>query len=513
MTDFVPLETEPWLRVTGMSKGFLGVQALAGVDLEVRPGEVHGLIGQNGAGKSTLIKILAGAYAPDEGTIEIDGQVVRFADAQASADHGIAVLYQEPQFVPHLAVFENIHLGLRPPRLGPLVDKAAMRKRSRELLARLDMHLDVDAWTSDLSFADTQMMALARALLMGARLIVMDEPTASLGAHEVEQVYRTIERLRADGVSIVYVSHRLDEIEELCDRATVLRNGRLIGQFERDALADRDNLVKLIVGVEPSKLVRAVHHQRGAVAVEARGLWWRNRVRGVDLTLHRGEVTGLVGFVGSGRTELARLVFGAERPDRGVVLVDGRPLRRPTPRLGIRRGVALLPEDRRHQASVGTWTVRENLTLAALERFSTAGFISRRAERSRFREDRERLGIKAPSAETRFGHLSGGNQQKVVIAKWLATDAQVLLFDEPTQGVDVGAQEEIHRLIRDIAHDGRAVVMISSDLAETVRVSDRVLVMREGRIVGDLDAQSTSMEQVLALCFGGVGDTGLQATG
>ena len=491
-----------WLRVRGMAKSFAGVPALDGVDLDIRAGEVHGLIGQNGAGKSTLIKILAGVHRPGAGTIEIDGVQRTFPDAAAATSAGIAVLHQEPQVVADLAVYENIYLGLVPPRSGPLIRRAAMRRTCRTMLERLGVCIDVDQRVSALSAAQTAMVGLARCLLLGARLIIMDEPTASLGAHEVEEVYRTVERLRAEGLSVVYVSHRLDEIAALCDRATVLRDGRWVGGLEHDELQDRTALVRMILGVEPSRLVRAEDREPGEVALAARGLCWRNRVVDVDLDLHRGEVTGIAGFVGSGRSELAHLLFGAARPDSGSLQIGGVPVSLSSPQEGIRRGVALLPEDRRNQASVGEWTVRENLTLAALSSFASAGFIRRRRERERYAIDERRLGIKAPGAESRFGHLSGGNQQKVVIAKWLATDAEIMIFDEPTQGVDVGAQEEIHRLVRDIAAEGRAVLFISSDLEETLRVSDRLVVMREGRVVADQRARTTTLQETLALCFG-----------
>ena len=495
-----------WLVVSGLTKGFQGVQALRDVDFEVRRGEVHGLVGQNGAGKSTLIKVLAGVHQPDAGAVTIDGVETTLPDAAASTAAGIAVLHQEPQVVPTMAVYENVYLGLKAPRAGVLVRRSVMRRTAKEALARLEADVDVNRPMSDLSPTQTQMVSLARCLLMGAHLIVMDEPTAALGAHEVEQVYRTVHRLRDSGVSVVYVSHRLDEIASLCDRATVLRDGQLVGQLEHGELQDRQRLVRMILGVEPSQLVRAVHHQRGEVALRAEGLCWKGRVRDADLTLHRGEVTGLVGLVGSGRSELAQLLFGARRPDRGSIKVAGRVLKASSPAQAIRRGVALVPEDRRHQGSFSEWSVRENLTLASLHQFSRFGFISRGRERARYVEDQARLDIKAGSAETRFSHLSGGNQQKVAIAKWLATDADVLIFDEPTQGVDVGAQEEIHRIVRDVAHQNRAVMFISSDLAETRRVSDRLVVMREGRVVAELDASTSTMEQLVSLCFGVVAD-------
>ncbi|MGD9961975.1 sugar ABC transporter ATP-binding protein [Nocardioides sp.] len=497
---------QPWIRVRGLSKSFLGVVALDGVDLDVLPGEVHGLIGQNGAGKSTLIKILAGVHHADAGSIEIEGTEVHLANAAQSAAAGIAVLHQEPQFVADLPVYENVYLGLRPPMIGPFLHRAAMRSNCSDILRRLGVVLDVNSRMADLPAAQKSMVSLARCLLLGARLIIMDEPTASLGAHEVEQVYTTVERLKAAGLSVIYVSHRLDEIAALCDRATVLRDGRLVASVERADLQDRKTLVRMILGTEPSDLVRAGRHTRGELSVRVEGLNWKNKVQDVSFDLHRGEVTGVMGFVGSGRSEVAHMLFGSLRPDSGTIEVDGRPLRASSPQAAIKRGIALLPEDRRHQGSFGDWTVRENLTLAALSSFSVFGYIQRRKERQRYASDKGRLGIKVASPESRFSHLSGGNQQKVVIAKWLATEADVFIFDEPTQGVDVGAQAEIHRLVRDIAAQNRAVLFISSDLEETLRISDRVLVMREGRVVGDLDSVETNLEDVLALCFGGVQD-------
>jgi len=492
----------PWLRVHRVGKSFPGVRVLHDVSVDIRAGEVHGLVGQNGAGKSTLIKILAGVYRPDHGSLEIEGARVHFADVAESIAAGIAVLHQEPQFVGDLPVFENILLGISPPKVGPFLRRDAMRRTCQDLLSRLGVEFDVLQRAADLSAARAQMMSLARCLLLGARVIIMDEPTAALGAHEVEQVYRTVEQLRTDGLSVIYVSHRLDEIASLCDRATVLRDGQVVAKLVRDELSDRGRLISLITGREPSQLVRATRHERGERALMASGLTWKRRVVNVDLELYRGEVTGVAGFVGSGRSELAHMLFGALRPDAGQIEIRDRVASGRSPRKAISNGVALLPEDRRHQGSFAEWTVRENLTVAALKRFARFGFIQRSRERSQYADYRQQLAIKAESCETRFSQLSGGNQQKVVIAKWLATDADILIFDEPTQGVDVGAQEEIHRLVRDIAHQGKAVMFISSDLAETLRVSDRLVVMREGRLVADVQSKDVSLEAIVSMCLG-----------
>ncbi len=494
----------PLLQVEGLSKAFPGVRALVDFEVDVQPGEVHALVGQNGAGKSTFIKILAGAYQPDSGSIRIDGQKVAIANAADSAALGIAVIHQDLNLVPIFDVADAMTLGLKQPtRLWLFRDRGAVRRQVARVLRRLETDFDADTPVASLSVPQQQMVAVGRALLLDARVVVMDEPTASLGAHEVEQVFRVVRTMRDQGKGVIYVSHRLDEVAQLADRITVMRDGHLVGTFAAGEVTSRDHLVQLIVGRPEHDLVRAGRHTVGEVGVSVRGLSWRGRVNDVSFDLHRGEVTGLAGLGGSGRSELASLLFGAARPDSGEVIIDGSRVTRFTPARSIRAGVALLPEDRRGQAAFVSMTLRENITISALRKFSTASWMHRRRERAVYRAAAADLGIVARGPETPLSHLSGGNQQKVVIAKWLQTDASLLIFDEPTQGVDVGAQEEIHRLIRELAHSGRSVLFISSDLEETLRVSDRTLVLREGRLVGDLRDDDATIGHVLRLCFGG----------
>jgi len=497
-SDIVPL-----LRVSSLSKSFPGVQALVGVDFDVRPGEVHALVGQNGAGKSTLIKVLAGAYRPDAGQFEVLGQPVEIGSTADSARQGIAVIHQDLNLVPMFDVTENMTLGLpQPHRAGVLINWGAMRARVRGVLESMNVDISPTASTASLSIPQKTMVSIGRALMLDARVVIMDEPTASLGAHGVEQVYEIVRRLRDQGCGVVYVSHRLEEVATLADRITVMRDGQRVGTFAAGEITSRSQLIRLIIGRSERELVRAKHHTTGEVMVTARGLSWQDRVVDIDLDVHAGEVTGVAGLVGSGRSELAALLFGAAKPDHGDIRVNGRPLRRATPAAGIAAGVALLPEDRRGQAAFTGMSVRENLTIAALSRYATGPFIRRRRERDAVARATKDLAIKCNSPESAMATLSGGNQQKVVIAKWLQTDAKVLIFDEPTQGVDVGAQEEIHSLVRQLAHQGRAVIFISSDLEETLRISDRVLVLREGRLVGDLRGDDATIDEVLTRCYG-----------
>jgi ABC-type sugar transport system ATPase subunit len=496
-------EKVPLLRVNGLSKSFPGVKALVDVDFDVRPGEVHALVGQNGAGKSTLIKVLAGAYGADAGHFEVQGQQVEMGSTADSARHGIAVIHQDLNLVKMFDVTENMTLGLPQPHwAGVLINWRALRARVRGVLESMNVDISPTASTSSLSIPQQTMVAIGRALMLDAKVVIMDEPTASLGAHGVEQVYEIVRRLRDQGCGVVYVSHRLQEVSALADRITVMRDGKRVGTFDSSEITSRSQLIRLIIGRPERELVRATHHTTGAVLLTARGLSWQGRVVDVDLDVHAGEVTGIAGLVGSGRTELAALLFGAAKPDRGDIRIDGHPLRRATPGAGIAAGVALLPEDRRGQAAFTGMSVRENLTIAALGRFAAGPFVRRGRERDAVARATNDLAIKCNGPESVMATLSGGNQQKVVIAKWLQTDAKVLIFDEPTQGVDVGAQEEIHRLVRQLAHEGRAVIFISSDLEETLRISDRVLVLREGRLVGDLRGDGVTIDEVLTRCYG-----------
>ncbi len=494
-------QPQPLLQVRGLEKSFPGVRALSDVDLDVRAGEVHALVGQNGAGKSTLIKVLAGVYQADGGTVLMDGVDVSGASAPTMTTKGLAVIHQDLNLVPVFDVAENMFLGLRQPTRFGIIDRRARSRLAQEMLDRLDTDVRADQAISELSVPQQQMVVIARALLLDARIMVMDEPTAALGAHEVELVYNTVNRLRDQGTSVIYVSHRLGEISDLADRVSVMRDGRMISTLNRSEVADRDHLVRLIVGRSEKELVRAEAGRQGEKVLSLRGVSWRNRVHDADLDIHSGQVTGIAGLVGSGRSELAALMFGATRPDSGTVTINGKVLKQATPAAGIRAGVALLPQDRRADAAFVDLTLRENFTISALAKFRRSFLMDRTRERRAFDAAAERMKIVARGAETKMNQLSGGNQQKVVLGKWLETGADVLVLDEPTQGVDVGAQEQIHSLVRDLAREGKAVVFISSDLDETLRISDRIVVMREGRLVGELGHEAT-IDEVLALCFG-----------
>lgn len=487
------------LEANGVSKSFFGAQALSDVSFDVRAGEVHALLGQDGAGKSTLIKILAGAYSVDHGSVRVRGKVLNLAqpaDAQAA---GLAFIHQDLNLVSYFNSYENIAMGdTIPRRFGAFVDWQRLKTRAREAASLVDIKFDLAQPVSSLSVPQRQLVAMARALLVDARIIVMDEPTAALGVHEVEQVFRVVRRLREQGRSVVYVTHRLDEVEALADRVTVLRDGHRVGTIEQSQVTSRRQLVKLITGRAPEERISAERSVRdGALMLSARGLVLEPKVHGVDLELFAGEVTGLAGLVGSGRSEIAHMVSGVLAPDSGAV-------ERHDVDAGERLPVALLPEDRQLQSAVETMSIRENMTLASLGQHTRRGFVSRRSERRKVEEFRDKLQIKMGSAERPITDLSGGNQQKLLLAKWLATGARIYILDEPTQGVDVGAQEEIHKHIRALAEKGCAVLFISSDLAEVCSIADRVVVLSQGAVVADLHNSQVTESLVSALAFGAI---------
>jgi ABC-type sugar transport system ATPase subunit len=488
----------PLLVMRGIDKSYPGVHALRGVDLELHAGEVLALLGENGAGKSTLIKVLAGAVPPDAGTIRIAGRdrVLRTpADARAA---GVAVIYQEFNLVPTLSVAENLFLGREAGRLG-WVRRGDERRQARALLDRLGMAIDPAARCRDLSIGQQQAVEIAKALALDARILVMDEPTAALTTREVEKLFAVIRDLKAHGLGIVYVSHRLAEIEALADRVTVLRDGRRVATLPR-AEAPRDRLIELMVGRRidqefPPRQV-AVGPRRLVVRQLTRG----DKVRDVSFDVRGGEIVALTGLVGSGRTETARLLFGADRPDAGTIELDGRPIAPRDPRDAIRAGVCLLTEDRKAQGLVLGQSVRENFALPNLPRLSRLGFVRRRAERARLQHYVSALRIRLPGGEEPVRNLSGGNQQKVVLAKWLQANCEVVLFDEPTRGIDVGAKVEIYQLMNELAGQGKAILMISSELPEVLGMADRVLVMHEGRLTGEItDVKNATQEQIMRL--------------
>ena len=494
----------PLLAMRGMTKRFPGVLALDDVDFAVYSGEVMALVGENGAGKSTLLKILAGAYRCDSGTVLVEGDPVQISSPRASQQHGIAVIHQELSLAEHLSVAENIFVGREQrTRLG-LVDFARMRSASTEVLAELGVDIDPRAPVSTLSLARKQMVEIAKALSLDARLVVMDEPSSTLTENEVLVLLELVRRLRARGVAVVYVSHRLREVFAIADRITVMRDGRLACPVLHTAETTPDTVVSRMVGRELTAIFgqRPDHKIGTTPIVSVRGLACAPRVRDVSFELFPGEILGVAGLVGAGRSESVRALFGVDRMQAGEVRFDGRPARWRSPREAIAAGVGLVPEDRKEQALFLGLSVRVNIAAASSSLVSRAGVLQRGAERKVAADHSRQLRLRATALEVAAGTLSGGNQQKVVLARWLALRPRVLLLDEPTRGVDIGAKAEIYRLIREIAASGVAVLMISSELPEVLGMSDRILVLREGRVAGVLAGRGTDERTVMALATG-----------
>ncbi|PAQ04153.1 sugar ABC transporter ATP-binding protein [Mesorhizobium mediterraneum] len=499
------------LAVEGVTKRFAGVTALSDVSPEVRPGEILGLLGENGAGKSTLLKILSGVMPPTSGRIVFDG--VEFAphNPQDAKRLGIVTIYQELSLIPTLTVAENIFIGRAP--LGPLglVSWRKMEEASRGIIARVGLDLDPATPVSALSVAEQQLVEIARALSLKSRLIIMDEPTSALTETEVQKLMSIMGRLRKDGVAIMFVTHRLEEASAICDRMTVLRDGRLAGHLDREGGPIKlPKIIEKMVGRAASELYArpTLRDVAGDVRLSVRGL---RTVRdpqaphaivleGVDLDLKAGEILGVAGLVGSGRTELARAIFGADRIAAGTITLDGKPIAPETPADAIALGIGLVPEDRKHQAIFAALGILTNFSIAALGRYSNAaGFMTERREREALASYRKTLSIRMASPEQPIEGLSGGNQQKVILARWLARDPKVLIVDEPTRGVDVGAKAEVHQILVQLAARGIAIMMISSELPEVLAVSDRIVTMRRGRITGEMPGIEATEEKLMEL--------------
>jgi ABC-type sugar transport system ATPase subunit len=489
--------------MSGIRKAFPGVQALDGVDLEVRAGEVHVLLGENGAGKSTLMQVLAGACQRDAGTIDVDGRAAAIATPRDAQALRIAVIQQELQLVPELSVAENVLLGRLPHRFG-VVDHAALGRQARAALAPLDPTIDVRQHAGTLRLGAQQLVEIARALSMHAQLLVLDEPTSALTDRETARLFDVLRTLTARGVAVIYISHRLDEIFAIGDRVTVLRDGRSVATMPL-ATTDRRTLIRAMTDRDVSETT--AHHAPASATsqgerLSVRGLSTRNVLHEVSLQVHAGEIVGVAGLLGAGRTEVARAIFGIDRLSAGTITVDGRPLALRTPRDAIAAGIGFLTEDRKREGLLLDRSVQENVALPVLRSLSRWGVMRRSAERALATRFISALRIRTPSAQQSVRTLSGGNQQKVVLAKWLATGARVLLLDEPTRGVDVGAKEEMHALIRALAHDGVAVLLLSSDLPELLALANRTYVMRDGRVAGELRGAEQVAERVMALAVG-----------
>jgi ribose transport system ATP-binding protein len=486
----------PLLEMRGIVKSYPGVQALRGVDLTLGRGEVLALIGENGAGKSTLMKVLGGATAADSGTISLSGRDVHFRSPHDSRTAGVSIIYQEFNLVPALTASENIFLGQEPVR-GGFIRRRVERRRSRELFGRLGIDIDFDTPCGRLTTAQQQLVEIAKALALESRLIVMDEPTAALTARETERLFAIIRDLKSHGIGVIYITHRLDEVFAITDRVTVLRDGKNVGARSIGDIT-RQQMVEMMVGRELTGEFPQRTPAIGEPLLEVAGLSRGNAVRDVSFHVRRGEILAITGLVGAGRTEMVRLIFGADRRDAGEIHLAGKRLNIHSPADAIDAGIGLLTEDRKHQGLSLIHSVRENFGLPSLVRLSQLGFVRQRQERGEFAEAIRSLKIRVADQEQRAGNLSGGNQQKIVLAKWLARNCQLLIFDEPTRGIDVGARYEIYQLLGEFAAQGKAIVMISSDLPEALGMADRILVMRGGRITGEIpDARRATQEEVM----------------
>ena len=488
------------LEMSGITKSFPGVQALKDGRLSLQAGEVHALLGENGAGKSTLLKTLSGAHQPDGGEIKLSGAPIMISSPTAARSHRIAVIYQEFNLVPELTIRENLFLG-REKAKGGFCDVASERAEAEALLKRLATAASPETRVAELTVAQMQMVEIAKALSQNAQIVVMDEPTAALSGREVDALFAVIADLKASGVGVVYVSHRLDEIFQMCDRATVMRDGTWIATKPVSEWS-RESLIEAMVGrsLEQEFPPRPNPSVVGETRLEVKSLNRGRQVRDVSFSLKRGEILGLTGLVGAGRTEVARLLFGADKGESGEIFLDGKKLNLRSPQDAVGAGICLLTEDRKRQGLVLDLSVRDNFGLPNLPRLSKMGFLDFKTEREAFGGYVEQLLIKTPNQEQLARNLSGGNQQKVVLAKWLYAETEVIIFDEPTRGIDVGAKYEIYLLMRELAARGKALLMISSELPEILGMSDRVLVMREGRITGEIDdVPGATQAQILSL--------------
>jgi galactofuranose transport system ATP-binding protein len=499
------MSDETVLQMTGIRKVFSGVVALDNVDLTVTRGEVHSLVGENGAGKSTLIKVMTGAYSRDGGEILLEGQPVNFHSPEEAQHAGVVAVYQEVNLLMFRTVAENIFLNREPRRFG-FVDWRRMFRGAGELLRGLGLNIDPRAELGTLNIALRQMVAIARGVSLGARVLVLDEPTSSLTEKEVGILYDVIRRLKDQGTAIVYISHRFDELYAVCDRVTVLRDGKLVGTREMTGL-ERIDLICMMLGKQREELEKkgatAFEEHRGAEGetvplLEAKDLRRGRRLRDVSLSARHGEILGMAGLLGSGRTDVARAIFGADRVDGGKVFLDGKELNLHSPSDAIDAGVAFLSEDRKAEGIIPEWSVRENLTLAALPDLTRMGVVSRARQNEVVEKFIKRLGIKTSSPDQKVRELSGGNQQKVLLARWLCKNPKFMIMDEPTRGIDIGAKGEIQKLVNELANEGLGVLMISSELEELVEGSSRVVVMRDGELVAEIPHGKISQDAIIS---------------
>lgn len=498
------MEKIPYLKMKGISKRFPGVAALDSVDLEVARGEVHGIIGENGAGKSTLIKILTGAYEKDEGQIYIDNKEVQISNPKQAIDLGIVAIYQELNLSPYLSSVENIFLGheIKSGNVFNFIDWKAARKEATRLLNELGQNIDVSIPVKDLGIGQQQMVEIAKALSKNAEIIIMDEPTSSLSLSETEELLKTIDKLRKKGISVIFISHRLEEIFQICDRITVMRDGKKIVTLEAGK-TNKDEVIKYMVGRSLEQQYPKKLFKRGTEALRVENLKRKGVFEDISFVAYSGEILGISGLVGAGRTEIARSIFGADVRDAGDIYVYGKKCNILSPRDAMKEGIALLTEDRKGQGLLLEQDIVTNITLSSLPRFKEKLFLNLKRLFLAAKKLAEELDIKTPSLYKKVIELSGGNQQKVVIAKWLCYDARIFIFDEPTRGIDVGAKVEVYNIMNELVSKGASVIMISSELPEILGMSDRIIVVHEGKITGEFSRDNADQEVIMKAATGG----------
>ncbi|MEG0769323.1 MAG: sugar ABC transporter ATP-binding protein [Ruthenibacterium sp.] len=484
--------------MTGIDKRFSGVHALKGVQFDLRAGEIHALMGENGAGKSTLMKVLTGIYPKDSGEIELFGKPVEFHDISASQKAGVGIIHQELNMMNHLTVAQNIYIGREPMKGGVYIDDKQMEDDASELLNRIGVHINPSVKLGSLTVGKQQMVEIAKAISHDSKLLVLDEPTAALTQPEVEDLFKIMRDLRSKGIGMIYISHRMDEIKRISDRVTVMRDGEYIGTANTKDIT-KDEIVKMMVGrvIYGDQKVKSDVPPNAPVVLEVKHLNSGNTIKDVSFTLHKGEILGFSGLMGAGRTEVARAIYGADSFDSGEVLIDGKKVNIRQPSDAVEHGVCYLSEDRKRYGLLLIKSVAENSALSSLDNYIKFGWINDKAIHDAAQVTNEKLRTKTPSMEQQLKNLSGGNQQKVVVARWLLKNSDIFIFDEPTRGIDVGAKSEMYELMEDLARQGKSIIMISSELAEVQRLSDRIIVMCEGRITADLDISEATQEKIM----------------
>ncbi len=496
-------ENNAYLRMNGITKTFPGVLALDNVDFELEPGKVMALVGENGAGKSTLMKILSGVYKMDKGKIFIDNKRVEITDTLTSQNLGISIIYQELNLLQNMDIAENIFIG-REPRKGIFVDKVKMHEEARNLLDEVGLNISTKTLVRDLSTAQKQMVEVAKSLSFNSKIVIMDEPTSSLTDSETRVLFSIIEKLKNKNVAVVFISHRLNEIFEIADMVTVLRDGKMVGCLNRSEMTE-SVIINLMVGREINDIFAKLPSDISEPILEVKNLSTKGFLKDINFSLKKGEILGFAGLVGAGRSEVMRAIFGIDKKETGEIYIHGEKVTINTTEDALKHGIGFVPEDRKEQALILGMQVKENITLAALRMLSKLNFIDKKKEDRLAADYIEKLSIRTPSDEQKVMYLSGGNQQKVVIAKWMATNPEILILDEPTRGVDVGAKKEIHLLISELAQEGVGIILISSELPEILGMSDRIVVMHEGKIKGEILREDASQEKIMKMAISNKG--------